>query len=294
MQVKQIVAVVAVVTVMGYLYMQPVKGLVKPKGERTAPGKETEAASTTAKVDITTVSDGAKQAVGTEVSQKIISLEGSLAKATSTAERQKLETELAKEWDSANQPAPAAFYYQNLAAAKNDFATWLTAGNRFNDAYKFTQDTTAQPAFVSNAIKAFKKAKALKPADLEAQTGLGIAYVNQTSLGINDAEGGSPMQGITLLLDVVAKEPNNWKANLNLGQFAMKSGQFQKAADRFEKMTAQETTNSKVEPYFYLAESYKQLGKKQEAINAYQKCKDLMGDPTMSKRIDDYINELKN
>ena len=294
MQVKQIVSVVAVVAVMGYLYVQPVKGLVKPKEERTAPGKEAAAASAAVKVNVTTVSDQAKAAVGTELSQKIISLEGLLAKATSTAERQKLQTELAQTWDSANQPAPAAFYYQDIAAAKNDFTNWLTAGNRFNDAYKFTQDTASQPAFISNAIQAFKKAKALKPADLEAQTGLGIAYVNQTSLGINDAEGGSPMQGITLLLDVVAKAPNNWKANLNLGQFAMKSGQYQKAADRFEKMVALETRNSKVEPYFYLAESYKQLGKKQEAINAYIKCKELMGDPTMSKRIDDYINELKN
>jgi cytochrome c-type biogenesis protein CcmH/NrfG len=28
-----------------------------------------------------------------------------------------------------------------------------------------------------------------------------------------------------------------------------------------------------VEPYFYLAESYKQLGQKTEAIAAYEKCK---------------------
>jgi hypothetical protein len=32
-------------------------------------------------------------------------------------------------------------------------------------------------------------------------------------------------------------------------------------------------------PTFYLAESYKQLGMKKEAIDAYQKCKEMMGDP---------------
>jgi cytochrome c-type biogenesis protein CcmH/NrfG len=37
------------------------------------------------------------------------------------------------------------------------------------------------------------------------------------------------MQGIALLLEVVAKDPNNFSANLNLGMFAMKSGQYDKA-----------------------------------------------------------------
>jgi hypothetical protein len=49
-----------------------------------------------------------------------------------------------------------------------------------------------------------------------------------------------------------------------------------------------------VEPYFYLAESYKQLGMKKEAIEAYQKCKELTPDPDFGKRIDDFIKELKN
>jgi tetratricopeptide (TPR) repeat protein len=292
MNKKQIVAVVAVVAVMGYLYSLPVKGLIKPKEERAAPGKEAAAATqTVTSVDVNMVSEPAKSAIGPDLSNKIISLEGLLKKATSPGERQKFQLELAKQWDGVNQAAPAAFYYQDLAKAKNDFENWLNAGNRFNDAYKFTQDTTLQPAFVSNAIQAFKKARALKPADLTAQTGLGVAYVNQTSLGMTDPEGGSPMQGITLLLDVVAKDPDNRNANLNLGQFAMKSGQYPKAVDRFKKMIAQK---EEVEPYFYLAESYKQLGQKQEAIAAYQKCKELMADPAMSQRIDDYIKELKN
>jgi tetratricopeptide (TPR) repeat protein len=299
MQIKQIVAIVAVVVVMGYLYVQPVKGLVKQEsshdgGPQAAPGQTEQPAKPVVNVDVEKVSTPAKTAVGASLSDKIISLEASLAKASSPAERQRYQLELAHEWDGVNQPAPAAFYYQMLAKANNKFEDWMATGNRFNDAYKFTQDTTVQPAFVQNAIAAFKKAQALKPDNLVAQTGLGVAYVNQTSLGMTDPEGGSPMQGITLLLNVVAKDPDNWNANLNLGQFAMKSGQFQKAADRFKKMIALNTDKSKVEPYFYLAESYKQLGQKQEAIAAYQKCKELMADPAMGQTIDNYIKELKN
>jgi cytochrome c-type biogenesis protein CcmH/NrfG len=42
------------------------------------------------------------------------------------------------------------------------------------------------------------------------------------------------MQGITLLLEVVKQDPNNHAANLNLGMFAMKSGQYDKAVIRFK------------------------------------------------------------
>jgi uncharacterized protein HemY len=98
------------------------------------------------------------------------------------------------------------------------------------------------------------------------------------------------MKGIGLLLEVVKQDPNNLKANLNLGMFSMKSGQFEKAVERFKTVIAQKP---EVEPYFYLAESYKQLGMRKEAIAAYQKCKEMMPDPTFGQRIDEYIKELK-
>jgi uncharacterized protein HemY len=108
---------------------------------------------------------------------------------------------------------------------------------------------------------------------------------------MTDPDGGSPMQGIMMLLNVVKQDPNNRNANLNLGLFAMKSGQFEKAVARFKNMIAQKP---EVEPYFYLAESYKQLGMKKEAIDAYQKCKEMIPDPIVGQKIDQYIKELKN
>jgi len=78
----------------------------------------------------------------------------------------------------------------------------------------------------------------------------------------------------------------------------MKSGQFDKAVDRFKSLIVIEEKNkalrTDVEPYFYLAESYKQLGMKKEAIDTYEKCKEMMPDPTFDQKIDEYIKELKN
>jgi len=289
---KQIVVIVIVVAIMGYLYSLPVKGLIKPKeaeghtNTTAAPEKRP-----VANVTVEMVSSAAKIAIGPALSAQINELEGQLKNASDDAAQLDLQKQLAKHWEDVNQPAPAAYYYQAIAQKENKFEDWVSAGSHFNDAFKLTQDTLVQPAFVVNAIACYKNAVKLQPQNLDAKTGLGVAYVNQTSMGITDPDGGSPMQGIMLLLDVVKQDPNNRNANLSLGMFAMKSGQYEKAVQRFKTIIAQKPD---VEPYFYLAESYKQLGMKKEAIDAYQKCRAMMPDSAFDQRIDEYIKELKN
>ncbi|RYE21036.1 MAG: hypothetical protein EOP42_26485, partial [Sphingobacteriaceae bacterium] len=212
MKKKQIGVVVIVVAMMTYLISLPVKGLIRPKEARTKPGTSTSAApEQEASVDIneTYVSAAAKKLLTSQMQTEISDKETQLQKATADEERLPIEKDLAKTWDDLNVPAPAAFYYLSIAKKENVLQNWLNAGDRFNDAYKLTQDTVAKPAFLINAVESFKKALVISPDNLDAQTGLGIADVN----------GGapSPMTGIGLLLGVVAKEPKNVKANLNLG-----------------------------------------------------------------------------
>jgi tetratricopeptide (TPR) repeat protein len=279
MNKKQIVIIVAVVAISGYLYSLPVKGLVKPKATRTNTGVAS--SHPAANINVATVSATAKTAIGAGLSGKINDLENQLKSAPENG-KLSLQKKLASQWDDVNQPAPAAFYYQVVAGKENKAEDWINAGNRFNDAYKLTQDTTAQPLYTANAVEAFQNALKVAPANLDAKTGLGTAYVNG---------GGPPMQGIALLLEVVKQDPTNRSANLNLGLFSMKSGQFEKAIPRFKTVIAQKP---EFESYFYLAETYKQLGRKSEAIAAYQKCKEMMPDPAFGQRIDEYIKELKN
>jgi tetratricopeptide (TPR) repeat protein len=278
---KQIVVIVAIVAVMGYLYSLPVKGLIKPSQTHDN-AKAAPAERPASNVTVATVSEPAKTAIGAALAAKINDLESQLKNATSDADKLRLEKQLAQQWDDDNQPAPAAFYYLAAAHKDNALSNWLNAGNRFNEATKLTQDTALTPAYITNAVEAFQNVLKLKPESLEGKTGLGVAYVNG---------GASPMQGIALLLEVVKRDPDNASANLNLGLFSMKSGQYDKAVIRFKTLIAHKP---EFEPYFYLAESYKQLGKKTEAIAAYQKCKELMPDPVFGQRIDQYIKELKN
>ncbi len=283
MKKSQIAVIIAVVAIMGYLYsLKPVK--LPSTIERSSSGaKVTEGKAAASNINVDYVSTPAKQAIGNNLAAEITTLEGNLKKAGSDADRLNLEKQLAKKWDDVNQPAPGAFYYQAIAQSENTYQSWIDAGDKFNDAYKAGLDTAAQPVFVQNAVEAFKNAQKLNPDGLDAKTGLGIAYVNGGAA--------SPMEGIALLLDVIKKDPTNRKASLNLGLFAMKSGQYEKAVERFKGMIAQK---QEVEPYFYLAESYKQLGMKKEALEAYQNCKILLPDPAFTQRIDEFIKELKN
>jgi tetratricopeptide (TPR) repeat protein len=99
------------------------------------------------------------------------------------------------------------------------------------------------------------------------------------------------MQGITLLLDVVKQDPKNLKANLNLGLFSMKSGQFDKAVERFKTVIG---IAPSAEAWFYLASSYENMDRKSDAIAAYLKTKEIAADPNMSQFVDRKVNELSN
>src|SRR5258708_28139225 len=112
---KQIVVIAIVVAIMGYLYYQPVKGLTKPKETQGHTNAAAPQAGPVADVTVGMVSSAAKIAIGTALSAQINDAEGRLKNAADEAEKLSLQKKLAKAWDDVNQPAPAAFYYQDIA-----------------------------------------------------------------------------------------------------------------------------------------------------------------------------------
>jgi tetratricopeptide (TPR) repeat protein len=264
---------------MGLLLSLDIKGLVKPSEQHNASGTAASSAAS-ATVTLESVSASAKQAIDPNLAQQISDLETALQSAP-PEQKLDLQRQLAHKWDDVNQPAPGAFYYESIAESDNNYAAWLKTGDLFTSAYQTIEDTIAKAGLVQKAINAYKKALALKPGSLDAQTGLGVAYVGGTP---------NPMEGIQLLLDVVKKDPENVKANMNLGLFSIKSGQFDKAIERFKTVIAKKPD---AEAWFYLASSYESIGNKNEAIAAYEKSKELAGDPGLTKYVDEKVLELR-
>lgn len=269
----------------GFLFTREIKGLVKPKDEAgKAPMASTDKATNTPQLSIEEVSTTAKNLISGASAKEISALESAYLSASGNDKTAQASL-LAQKWDDLEHAIPSAMYLEVVAKGDPSLTHWLTAGDRFLKAFDNTnqQDSVIRPAMLQKANAAFTSALAIDSSSIDGKTGLGITIVNGM---------GAPMQGITMLLEVVKKEPKNLKANMNLGMFAIKSGQFDKAITRFNDIIS----NIKATPdaYFYLATAYESLGKNKEAIDAYLNSKKLAASPTLSKFIDTKVTELKN
>jgi len=272
---KQIVAVTAVVVLMGFLLAQPIKGLVnedKSNADATASG-------VSSSVNFELVSQQAKRGLNAGIIQEISDIESKLDGASGT-EKLELLQQLATKWDDVNEPAPLGFVYEEMAKIDPKFDYWLKAGDAYRAAYTNLQDTVTARALNEYAINAYEKALEINGNDLDAKTGLGSAYVSGTD---------NPMAGIALLQEVVKADPKHIGANKSLGLFSMQSRQFDRAIDRFKTVVSLQPD---AESYFYLATSYENIGLNREAIAAFEKSRDLAADPTLTQFINRKIDEL--
>jgi len=282
MKTKQYIVIGSVVVLMGILLSLDIKGLVKEEDSSSAEAQATETKATAvAGFSREGVLAVAKQNVSPGLLSDIEKIESALKNASANEELD-LQEQLAKKWDDVNQPAASAFAYEAIAEKNPSYENWLLAGDRFTEGYQNFPDTTSVRGLTEKAIHAYNKALELNAESLDAQTGLGVAYVTGTN---------NPMQGIQMLLKVVEKDPKNLKANMSLGLFSMKSGQFNKAVERFKTVIE---TKKDPEAYFYLATSYENMGMKTAAVDAYEEAKRLAGDPGLSSFIDRKIKELNN
>jgi tetratricopeptide (TPR) repeat protein len=274
---KQIAVLVLIAVLVTALFSLNIKGLQKEEASKpTTDAKEQAVVA----LSLEQVSETAKQTINASLAAEITSLETALNNADEPS-KLALYKQLAQKWDDVNVATPSAFYKELVAQTESSYENWVLAGDQLTTAYQTTQDSTIQPTLVQKAITAYQAALKLNPGSLNAKTGLGSAYVSGTP---------NPMQGITLLLEVVKQDPKNVKANTNLGLFAMRSGQFDKAVTRFKTVIEQKPDP---EAWFYLATSYENLGQNKDAVLAYEKSKELAADPGLSNFVDQKIKALK-
>lgn len=277
---KQIIIIGAIVLLIAFLFTRDIKGLIKPKEETSnVPAGQT-APNAPEAINLEEVSTSGKNLMNASLAAEITSLENEF-KAATDQKKVAAAKSLAQKWDDLEQAIPSALYLEIVAAQEQTLKNWLTTGERFLKAFDNTRDSLLQPALLQKANVAYANAMKIDSTNNDAKTGLGITIVNGM---------GMPMNGITMLMEVVKKDPDNLKANMSLGTFAIKSGQFDKAIARFNKIIA---VNPSPDAYFYLATAYENLGKNAAAIDAYIASKKLAANPTLSKFIDEKVNALK-
>jgi tetratricopeptide (TPR) repeat protein len=186
---------------------------------------------------------------------------------------------LVKLLDSCQKPAASAYFLQKKAKLTNSKADWSAAAEHY---YVGSKYFPASRVLIDSAMSDYSKVMAMDPNDLSARTGLGVCYVEGTN---------EPMKGISLLQGVLQADSNYVDALLNLGSFAMTSGQYGKAISRFEKVL-------KLKPdyillYVRIAEAYEKLGDKPKTIEYLEKYVGKEEDMTLKTAIQNEINKLK-
>jgi tetratricopeptide (TPR) repeat protein len=198
----------------------------------------------------------------------------------SSPDKKKAFENMINAWDSLQRPAIAAYYMEQAALASPVVKNWMEAGNRYYAATRFVQEADKAILF-GKAIEAFEHVLELDPKNAEAKINLASCYVEGSS---------DPMKGIAMLREVEKTDSNNVNLQLNFAFFSERSGQWDKAIARFEKVL--KIKPDFIEAYLHLADAYVQKGDKVNAIKSLEAYNSKVDDITIKTEIQDYINKL--
>ncbi len=221
-------------------------------------------------------------------SQKIslLSIENQLIKAKNAQDSLKSYKALTKFWaDSAQKLAPYLYFSYSAALLENSeksltFAAQLLVDNLL------TPDAPPAilPWIAGNAKVLLEKALVINPKNDSAKINLGACYLFGN---LSD----NPMQGITKIKEVVDKDSTNAYGQLILALGGKKSGQYDKAIERF--LTVINIQPNHIEAMIHLAECYELTDQKALAIEWYTKVRNSVNIPEAKEAISKRIKELK-
>jgi tetratricopeptide (TPR) repeat protein len=93
-----------------------------------------------------------------------------------------------------------------------------------------------------------------------------------------------------MLREVLDEEPTNEDGLFNMGILSMQSGQYKRAAERFEELIQYHPTN--LQGQFYLGVSYFEANQKNKAKAQFEKVKEMTQDQMVLGSIQSYLDKL--
>lgn len=227
----------------------------------------------------------AKQKITPAQNQRLTALENAVVRGDVKEQQLHVYHRLARFWaDSAHIFEPYAWYTGEAAKLENSEKSLTFAAHLFLNNLMTEGQPAMQHWLAENAKVLFEKALAINPANDSSRIGLGACYLFGN---ISD----NPMEGILPVREIAQKNPDNLYAQMILGLGGKKSGQFDKAIERFLVIVNKQPEN--MEAIFNLAECYEEKGDKANAIKWYEAVKKLVKLPEAQQELDKRINELR-
>ena len=194
----------------------------------------------------------------------ILGLETQLQNAATDSMKIEYQKLLAGKWFEFGHPEISGYYAQQIAEnSENSETAWSIAGTTYTICVQRTKVDKVKSFCTQRAINAFESAISLNSSNVAHRTNLALLYTE------NPPEN-NPMQGILMLVDLNKKYPDDIGVLTNLGRLSLKTGQFDKAVQRLEKVLTLEPEN--VDATCMLASVYQELKQNEKATALQEKC----------------------
>jgi tetratricopeptide (TPR) repeat protein len=174
----------------------------------------------------------------------------------------------------------AAWFAEERSKFFNTVESWTKAGDNYYQAYTFALDQAKQNELAGKAQEFYGKVLKAEPKNQNVKTKMAMTYFTSPN----------PMQGITMLREVLADDPKNELALFNLGMLSIQSGQYDKAIDRLKELV--EVNPAHTQGQLLLGIAYLNKGDKANAKKQLQKVKDMDKDPSVQATVDSYLKDL--
>lgn len=171
---------------------------------------------------------------------------------------------LSGKWFEAGYPHVSGYYAELVAEIENNESAWSIAGTTYLYAVKGVNDQKIKEFSTNHAVKAFENAVSLNPTEVSYQVNLATCYTENPPQD-------NPMKGIQMLLGLDKKYPDNPVVLNTLATLAIKTGQYQRAIERIEKVLEVDPSNQ--DAICLAAIAFKEIGELEKSSQFQTLCR---------------------
>lgn len=193
-------------------------------------------------------------------------LEQRLEEAFNDSVRLPLLKDLSGQWFSLGFPAISGTYAEQAAQILGTEESWSIAGTTFTICVQRSEEEKVRNYCTDQAVMAYESAISLNPSNTAHKVNLALLYAE------NPPEE-NPMRGISMLLELNRKDPENVLVLNSLGRLAIRTGQYERAVERLQK--AQAIAPENANSICLLAQAYEGMGDAEQAKQYRARCRDL-------------------
>ena len=187
---------------------------------------------------------------------------------------------LANAYKSVGKLDSLAKYIEIKAIENPSIENYLLTGDGYYEAFNFAVDQSRRNYLANKAQEYYSRILEEDPNLLDVKAKMAMTYV----------AGNNPMQGVSMLRQVLEQDADNQMAIYNLGMLSITSGQYEKALEHFGRLSDLDPQSK--EAYFYIGYCLFELGKFEEAKSNFQKVLSLGNEGDLARASEDYLKRI--